>query len=102
MAEEQNEVEVTTPVGKLRARGTDLIAVLIVVALSANGVIQYNHMEDAKSAASTATATNKEVAGAIKEVVKAQRQSTCILATDADKREQEYMKQNSFCNRISQ
>lgn len=96
------EIEVKTAVGSVRARGYDLLVVLIVVALAANGVIQYYHMEDAKFAASAAASNSRDVAKAIQDGNRVQRLSACIAATDPDKKEAQYMQPNSFCNRISQ
>lgn len=112
MTDERDGVEVETPIGKFRARGTDVISVLGLLAIVVMGAILYSHMEDAKSAAVMMAATNKEAAAALKdsnagfaaalsEVVKSQRLSTCILATDQGQREKEYMKADSFCNRVS-
>jgi len=114
MADEHRDgVEVDTPFAKFRARGTDTITLLGLLGIAMMGAILYMHMEDAKQASANVVITNKEVAAALKEanqefakqlgeVVKVQRLSTCILATDQEKREREYMKADSFCNRISQ
>lgn len=116
MAEDQggDSIEVKGPGGtSLRARGVDTINALILVAVFVMGAILYMHMEEAKKSNDAVASTNREVAkalkdsnsefvGALKEVVKTQRLSACILATDPEKREKEYMQPNSFCNRVSQ
>lgn len=108
-----DEVVAETAIGKFRIRGTDSIFILVLVIVAVNAAFMYMHMDDARRASMSVAETNKEVArtlaetnremsGAIREGVKAQRLSTCILATDQDKREKEYMKADSFCNRVSQ
>ena len=98
---EQNEVEVKTVAGSLRARGTDVIAILVFVAVTVNAVLLWAHMEDAKAVAQSSVAVQKEMAAEIKESSRAQRLATCLAATKEDQRESEYMKQNSFCNRMA-
>lgn len=113
MPQEGAGVEVETPVGKFRARGTDVISLLGLLCATVMAAVLYMHMEDARMANGNVVTSNKEVATALKEsnaefakqlgeVVRVQRLSTCILATDQDKREREYMKADSFCNRVSQ
>ncbi len=101
MSDDQQEVEVKTGMGSFRARGTDLIAIMVFIAITVNAVILWKHMEDAKDLASANVATTKEMASAVKEAAKEQRLATCLSATKEDQREAEYMKQNSFCNRMA-
>lgn len=111
MMDDPVAVEADTSIGKFRIRGTDTIAALVLVGITVMCAILYFHMEDTKRATAELAATNKEVArvlqdtnremtGAIREGVREQRFTTCIFATKEDQREAEYMKQQSFCNRM--
>lgn len=109
MSDQQDEVEVTTPAGKFRARGYDVLVILVVVICTINSAILYTHMEDAKATGQAIAATNREVATAMKESNKAQQESNkvqrlqaCLSATKEEAKEREYMQPNSFCNRMAQ
>lgn len=101
MSEQQEEVEVKTPAGTFRARGYDLIMILIVVVCSVQATLLYQHLEDAKATGAAVAATNKEVSRSINELVREQRLTTCIFVTKEEQREREYMQSTSFCNRVS-
>lgn len=95
------ELEVHGPGGtKLRARGYDSIMVLLVVALAVNSAVLYRHTTQTEDASRDLTELNRTQARLIRELTFAQRFTACILATDPEKREREYMSPNSFCNSL--
>lgn len=111
--DDQSELTAETPIGKFRARGADLISLMLAAWLGLLTYGLYMHMTDAeksaakisdatKEVARTLADTNKEMVKAIQEGNKAQRLSTCIQATKEDQKESEYMRPNSFCNRMVQ
>lgn len=113
MSEQQpDEIEGKWGDKSIRARGTDLMMILVVLVCTVNAAFMYMHMDDAKKTGETVAGTNREVAAALKEsnlgfakalqeLVRSQNLSTCILATKEDQKEAEYMKPNSFCNRMT-
>lgn len=97
----------------LRLRGYDALVVVVIAGLAGMGTVLYYHMEDTKTtaimlrdanreASIVLKETNREMSRAVQEGVRVQRLSTCILATDQNKRGAEYMKPDSFCNRMAQ
>ena len=109
----ESEISAELPFGKFRARGADLISILLAAWLGVLTYGLYTHMVEAREAAETLRkvneevaktlmATNRDVAAAMQAGVKAQRFTACLVATKDAEREKQYLQPNSFCNRMSQ
>ena len=101
VTKECQEIAVTGPAGtSFRARGTDLIALVTFLCVAMIAVVLWYQGEEQKRAALQVVEALKEVSETSAGLVKAQRFTSCILATDPEKRAEEYMRANSYCNRM--
>lgn len=103
---ETEEIAVTTPAGSLRARGTDLIALVTIIGIVIIAMTLYYQGEEQKRAAGAVVEANRIVTQALNDltraqmaIVREQRFTSCLLATDQDKRGDEFMRSSSYCNR---
>lgn len=103
MAEDtqQDEVEVKTPAGSIRARGTDIIAILALIGIALMAYTLWDHKVDAKSSVELFISAMKEQTVAQRESTKQQRLMACIISQPQEKREQEFTSVNGFCQRMS-
>lgn len=94
--QEQSEVEVHGPAGtSIRARGYDVITILVAVFLGVFTWALTQHITDTKE-------SNKQIALAINELSMSQREMACILALPQDDRlKQLNQGENSFCKQLS-
>lgn len=93
---ERGEVSAEGPGGfKFRARGYDAVVGTMMLAVIVLGYGLWMHMVETKTG-------NQEIARAIKDGVKVQKFTACILATDDHNREAQYSNPQSFCNRMAQ
>lgn len=110
---QESELSAETPIGKFRARGADLISVMLAAWLGLLTYGMYQHMADMRDAAddqrkgneqvaAALLKTNQEVSTAMQAGVKAQRFTACLVATKDTEREAQYLQPNSFCNRMAQ
>jgi len=115
--ESGSSVELDTPVGKAKIKGSDAnniatFATLIIVCVG--GYVLYAHAEDAKKSGKEVAIemrdSNKEVAKALresqqelgiilKEVARAQRESNCLLSLPPERRSGQNAE---TCRRLSQ
>lgn len=96
----QQELNLETPIGKLRAKGirvSDLIGLLTLVLC---GAVLFFVLRSYDSLAIQQDITRKRY-GELNEILKNQVQSqklmTCIISMPQERREKEYSQQNSFC-----
>lgn len=95
MADNNQEVEAEGPGGfKIKARGTDVIAIIVLVTGAVAVVLLWIHMQDAKADAASAATVQKETANVIatairentattRELVVAQRVTNCLFTKDS-------------------
>lgn len=91
--EANGEAEIKTPVGSIKWQGkrvAELIAVLSLGALLFLGYVWWEHKQES-------SALLKELHGAIKDMVSAQREQNCLIAIPQEIREQ----RSEFCKRLS-
>lgn len=114
-SEEQMDLGVETPFGKLAAKGfriSDLMTLccLIVVVGNAMMTLQIAKTLDnheigshtrATELANKSTDSTKELTASIKESTKQQKKLVCLLSIPQEKREKEYMQPDSFCNQMA-
>lgn len=86
---------------KFRARGYDILTLVVVAGLSVMSYVLWRHMEDAVSFRNEATQAAAATVETLKALAREQRFTTCILATKEDQREAQYGSPNSFCNRMA-
>lgn len=92
---DDSEFEAKTAIGTFRARGYDTLTLLGIVGLVGFGYMLYMHMQEAK-------ASNMEIASAIRDAVRVQKFTACIIATPESQKEAQYSSPQSFCNRMAQ
>ena len=106
MAEEQTqEVEISNPIlGRLAAKGvrvSDMIGLLTLCGVIGLGFLGYLTIESSAAHKVETEKSNNNIAIAIKQSASAQRMMTCIISLPQERREQEFMQANSFCQRMS-
>lgn len=97
----QEELEVSTPAGSFKARGTDMVAIATVGFVVAVGVVLYQHQQDSHTQASAFTSALKELTEAQKDAVKQQKLLTCIVSRPEVERRREFESANSFCQQVT-
>ena len=76
---QQDEVEVKTPAGSIRARGTDLIAIISAIAVGLMVYMQWEHRIEAKAA-------QTEVVNAMQQVADSQSELSYLISLTPDER----------------
>lgn len=99
--DEVEEVEVKTPAGSIRARGTDIIAILALIGIALMAYALWDHKVDAKLNAEAFIGAIREMTVAQKDTTKMMRLQACIISQPQEKREAEFSSVNSFCNRMA-
>jgi len=80
MAEQQDEVEVNGPGGfKIRARGYDILTLLVVVGIALLGYLFWEHKIDAK-------ASQVEIVKAVEKVADSQSELSYLISLTAEER----------------
>lgn len=111
-ADDTQELEVKTAVGSFRARGTDIIAVVIAIGITVNGAMLWQMAQDVARAQKSVVESNALVSNAIDKlstaidrqaigqakIEKAVNRQTCIMAYDQDRRARELHNVYSHCN----
>lgn len=93
--ENGKDLEVDIPHGKLRARGYDLLTILVAAALGLMLYMLFEHTKIAEVSAKDAAVNAKETSRAIREM-------TCVLSVDQSDRMNQLGRQDSFCKRMAQ
>lgn len=103
--EQTQEVEISNPVlGRLAAKGvriSDMIGLLTLIVVIAIGFLGWQTIDALGTHKVEAAQSNTALTGAIKNLAQSQRMMTCILSQPQDKREQEFIQPNSFCQRMA-
>lgn len=99
MAEENGNGEgsIQTPIGSMSFKGkrtAEFIAILSLCLLFLMGYVLWEHKKDTKD-------LRVELLASVKELVAAQRETTCLLALPQEKREAEFTSTNGICKRLS-
>lgn len=94
MTEEEKSLEVETPMGKLRARGYDLVSILLAVGLGAGIYMQMQHAKAAEESAAAASVNAKETAQAIREM-------TCVILLIEAKKFDQIASADAYCKRVA-
>ena len=76
---EQDEVEVKTPAGSIRARGTDIIALLTLIGIVVMAYALWDHRGEAK-------ASQVEVTAALKSLSQSQEELSYLMTLTAEER----------------
>lgn len=105
MAEEalknSEEIALETPAGKLKIRGSDMLAVAVLTVSICGFTMGYflwkTHTEEAKENGTNLVAVFKEFSQAQKEAVKEQRILNCLISTEQKDRQRAL----EVCERIS-
>lgn len=101
-AGQQEEIQVTGPGGtSFRARGTDIISLVGVVAVVLMGYMLWEHKTDSKEAQQQFVAAVKDMTAAQHAQTVAQKLMACILAQPQDKRANEFTNVQSLCRQLS-
>lgn len=104
MSDETTESAITTPIGSLSFKGkrmAEFIAILCLCLLILLGYVQYQQKEDLKDMNASFTAGFKEMAAGQREQNSILREQLCLLALPPEKREREFLSEQSFCKRLS-
>ena len=107
MAEQEpsQDIEISNPVlGRLAAKGirvSDLIGLLTLVCVIGIGFLGWMTFDAVGRQGIEAAKSSDMVAASIKQSASAQRLMTCIISIPQERREQEFMQPNSFCQRMS-
>lgn len=104
MDDDQQDVFVETPLGKLRARGVRVSDLIGLVTLCICGAILYFVLSAHDSVAEQRRTTlirYSELGAILKAQVQSQRLMTCIISMPDVRRQQEYADPNSWCRAIS-
>ena len=99
------EVSVSTPFGRLAARGVRTSDIIGLLTFCLVCLVLYFVLRTHDSAAEQRTVTAQrynELGQIMKAQVQAQRMMTCILSIPQDRREREFTQQGSFCKTMSQ
>jgi aspartate carbamoyltransferase regulatory subunit len=99
-----DEFEVKTALGSLAAKGiriSDILALAVTAILALLLYIMLQHIKDSnKNTITVANAIMKQTEMQQKSIV-AQTLTSCILAVEDGKRDEEFRNPNSFCHRIT-
>jgi hypothetical protein len=101
---EASEGQITTPLGSLTYKGkrmAEFISILSMCGLVLLGYILWQHKEDAKGMQSIFAQGFKEMHQAQTEQNRILREQVCLLSLPEQKREREFLTDNSLCKRIS-
>jgi hypothetical protein len=108
MSDEDQQVEVTTPAGSLRVRGTDLMSLVTIIFIVAMAAFIYSHVSDAESREKQSKAQNQQfitvlqdLSASQKDASKQQRLLTCIVSRPEVERKREFEAPNSFCQQMA-
>lgn len=93
------EFEATTPIGKFRARGYDLITALLVVGVAVMSALFYRHVEQSQEAQEKIIKVIEQNAVSASAYARALDRMTCIISLEQNKRESAYDNPYSRCNR---
>lgn len=99
--EAQSELEVKTPAGSIRARGTDIIAIITLIGIALMVYALWDHKADAKATSDAFVSAVRDMTVAQRESTKQQRLMACIISKPQEAREQEFASPNSFCRRMA-
>jgi hypothetical protein len=90
MSDESNEVEVTTPAGKLRARGTDIISTILAIGVAVVAYAMWEHRIDAKAdavvIAKTLEVAQAEQLQALRSVAESQAELSYLMSLTPEQR----------------
>lgn len=115
MGESQDQVEVETPLGKLKAGGKDLATLLTILIMCGVAIVIWVLIEHRQSAAEAATllqaqlkSNNENITGAIKEMTMAQKESNstmrewmCLNTLAKEEQKRELLSEAGMCKRIA-
>lgn len=93
------EFEASTPIGKFRARGYDLITALLVVGVAVMSALFYRHVEQSQEAQEKIIKVIEQNAVSTSAYARALDRMTCIISLEQNKRESAYDNPYSRCNR---
>jgi hypothetical protein len=96
---EASEGQITTPLGSLTYKGKRMAEFISI--LSMCGLVLWQHKEDAKGMQSIFAQGFKEMHQAQTEQNRILREQVCLLSLPEQKREREFLTDNSLCKRIS-
>lgn len=77
--EQSDELEVKTPAGSIRTRGTDVIATLAAICVAIGTYILYEHQRETRDA-------QKEVVSAVQKVAEGQAELSYMLSLTPEER----------------
>ncbi len=101
MAEEKEGVSFKFPGFEGSARGSNTVALLTLLGVTALGYADYSHSQASKEASMSLVAAIREMTAAQVRMVAVQREMSCLLSLPMERREREYFSPNSFCKSIS-
>lgn len=101
MSDPEEAVEVTTPAGSVKVRGTDIMSVITMVCMLSIAFFVYGHGTDTKNQNTTLAIVLKDLSDAQKEQAKSQKLMACILSRPEAERKKEFESPNSFCQQIT-
>jgi len=89
VVQQQEEVEISGPAGtKFKARGSDILGIIQLVALTLITYGGYLHTVEAKDDKAQVIRASNENTNAIKEMVNAQREANCLNRLTAEQKKQ--------------
>lgn len=102
--EEASESAITTPLGSLSYKGkrmAEVISILSMCGLVLLAYILWQHKEDSKVMQAIFSQGFKEMHNSQQEQNRILREQVCLLSMPENKREREFLSENSLCKRIS-
>jgi hypothetical protein len=103
--EDHQSLELETPVGKFKSTGKDIntiVTFLTFVAILLFFSWAYSHRSDAIEAQAKVASSLEKHNDGIDKMIKAQKENTCILSLEPEKRQAEFNSPNSLCKRMVQ
>lgn len=95
------EFSLSTPVGKLIAKGSGIIAVLTLVICGVILAFSWRTSDSMADQRSSTAQRYAELSKKMSDQIQAQTLMTCILAVSQERRETEFTQPNSFCRRMA-
>lgn len=97
----EESVEAETPVGKIRVRGTDLVAILTLIGVFASVFLMWDHRAVSSEGEKALASAINELSKATRAGNRAQREMNCLISLPQDRREAEFNSPNGLCKRLT-
>jgi hypothetical protein len=104
MSEQTEEATLSTPLGSIATKGkktSEIIAFLSLALMFLLAYVLWEHKSDTKDSNIAVVVAQKEMTGAMREMVAAQREQTCLSLIPESRRMEEFTSQWSRCKQLA-